>query len=93
MANDYYSFCLALKKIPMNIMKNRRDHKTGQYFYEPVKLNLHLVIGMFGKVLCKLGWHNFSCSLQDCIDEFGYLPNDGRMPKKAKCKRCGVNYR
>lgn len=30
----------------MKIMRTRRDDKTGQYFYEPVKLNLHLVSGM-----------------------------------------------
>jgi hypothetical protein len=46
-----------------------------------------------GKLLCKVGWHKFTCKMQDCIDEFGYVPNDGRMPKVAKCSRCGVNYR
>lgn len=30
-----------------------------------------------GKLLCKVGWHKFTCKMQDCIDEFGYVPNDG----------------
>lgn len=25
-------------------------------------------------------------------DEFGFIPNDGRMPKVSKCSRCGKNY-
>jgi hypothetical protein len=45
-----------------------------------------------GRLLCKIGWHQFSCKMQDCIDEFGYVPSDGRMPKVAKCSRCGKNY-
>ena len=45
-----------------------------------------------GRLLCKIGWHQFTCKMQDCIDEFGYVPSDGRMPKVAKCSRCGKNY-
>ena len=52
-----------------------------------------LLAVVFGKLLCRVGWHNFTCKMQDCIDEFGYIPNDGRMPKVAKCIRCGKNYR
>ena len=48
---------------------------------------------LFGKLLCLIGWHKWTCSLQDCIDEFGFIPNDGRMPKVAKCERCEKNYR
>jgi hypothetical protein len=44
------------------------------------------------RLLCKIGWHQFTCKVQDCIDEFGYVPSDGRMPKVAKCSRCGKNY-
>lgn len=44
------------------------------------------------RLLCKIGWHRFTCKMQDCIDEFGYVPNDGRMPKVSKCSRCGKNY-
>lgn len=45
-----------------------------------------------GRLLCKIGWHQFTCKMQDCIDEFGFIPNDGRMPKVSKCSRCGKNY-
>ena len=45
-----------------------------------------------GRLLCKIGWHQYTCKMQDCIDEFGYVPSDGRMPKVAKCNRCGKNY-
>lgn len=45
-----------------------------------------------GRLLCKIGWHKFTCKMQDCIDEFGYVPSDGRMPKIAKCSRCDKNY-
>jgi len=63
-----------------------------------LKTNDHLlknaVSGSFFKrLLCKIGWHQFTCKIQDCIDEFGFIPNDGRMPKVSKCSRCGVNYR
>ena len=54
---------------------------------------IRIVSGSFYNLLCKIGWHKWSCSIQDCIDEFGYIPNDGRLPKTAKCDRCGVNYR
>lgn len=48
---------------------------------------------VFGKLLCKVGWHKWSYKLKDAIDEFGALPLDSRMPKTAKCDRCGINYR
>lgn len=44
------------------------------------------------RLLCLIGWHQFTCKMQDCIDEFGYVPSDGRMPKVSKCSRCGKNY-
>ena len=44
------------------------------------------------KLQCLIGWHQFTCKMQDCIDEFGCVPRDGRMPKTAKCNRCGKNY-
>ena len=44
------------------------------------------------RLICKIGWHQFTCKMQDCIDEFGFIPNDGRMPKVSKCSRCGKNY-
>ena len=59
--------------------------KTLQYTYS-------LLMAGYGKLLCKIGWHEFVCSVQDYIDEFGYIPNDGRIPKVAKCNRCKINY-
>ena len=56
-------------------------------------LNIPAVRRSFiGRLLCLIGWHQFTCKMQDCIDEFGYVPSDGRMPKTAKCSRCGKNY-
>ena len=48
---------------------------------------------LFGKLCCIAGFHRFTCTLQDCYDEFGnefglVIPLD-KMPKKAKCCRCG----
>ena len=57
------------------------------------QLNIPAVRRSFiGRLLCLIGWHQFTCKMQDCIDEFGYVPSDGRMPKTAKCSRCGKNY-
>lgn len=67
--------------------------KTVYYMKKSSNSVYTLLAVVFGKLLCKVGWHNFTCKMQDCIDEFGYVPNDGRMPKVAKCSRCGVNYR
>lgn len=45
------------------------------------------------RVLCFFGWHRFICSIQDLMDEFGHIPHDGRMPKNAKCSRCGISFK
>ena len=45
------------------------------------------------KILCWLGWHKFTCGIQDLIDEFGYVPLDGKMPPNAKCERCGKQFK
>lgn len=66
-----------------------------QNLNEPQKpqLNIGAVRRSFiSRLLCLVGWHQFTCKMQDCIDEFGYVPSDGRMPKSAKCSRCGKNY-
>ncbi len=47
---------------------------------------------VIGKLLCKIGIHKFICSLEDCIEEFGFIPNDGRMPKDAECERCSIKF-
>jgi len=52
-----------------------------------------LLAVVFNKILCNFGFHQFTCKMQDCIDEFGYIPMDGRMPKVSKCSKCGINYR
>ena len=59
---------------------------------KPMAYNTLLAV-VFGKLLCRLGWHKWSYILQDAIDEFGYLPMDGRMPKTATCDKCGANNR
>jgi hypothetical protein len=55
-------------------------------------ITLTIMKFFIGKLLCKIGWHVFTCKMQDCIDEFGYIPMDGRMPKKAKCSRCSITF-
>lgn len=45
-----------------------------------------------GKVSCFLGWHEFISSIQDYIDEFGYVPLDNRIAKNARCSRCNSKY-
>jgi hypothetical protein len=47
---------------------------------------------MIRKLLCILGWHTWTYSLTETIEEFGYLPLDNRVPSTAKCKHCGVRY-
>lgn len=78
-------------------MHNKVDkfikQKTVYYMKKSSNSVYTLLAVVFDKLLCKVGWHNFTCKMQDCIDEFGYVPNDGRMPKVAKCSRCGKNYR
>ena len=78
-------------------MHNKVDkfikQKTVYYMKKSSNSVYTLLAVVFGKLLCKVGWHNFTCKMQDCIDEFGYVPSDGRMPKVAKCSRCGKNYR
>jgi len=27
------------------------------------------------------------------MDEFGFIPMDGRMPKNAKCSRCNTSFK
>jgi hypothetical protein len=78
-------------------MHNKVDKfiKQKTVYYMKISSNsVHTLLAVvFGKILCKVGWHNFTCKMQDCIEEFGHVPNDGRMPKVAKCSSCGVNYR
>jgi len=45
------------------------------------------------KILCLFGWYKFKCSLQDLIDEFGYVPFENIMPPNTKCERCDILYK
>jgi len=45
------------------------------------------------RILCLFGWHKFKCSLQDLIDEFGYVPLENTMPPNTKCERCEILYK
>lgn len=47
---------------------------------------------MIGKIFCSLGYHSWTCKIQDYIDEFGFVPLDSRVPKVSKCSRCNKNY-
>jgi hypothetical protein len=48
---------------------------------------------LFKKIQCLFGYHAFTSSIQDYIDEFGYVPLDGRICANAKCSECGVKYK
>lgn len=48
---------------------------------------------LFKKIQCLFGYHTFTASIQDYIDEFGYVPLDGRICANAKCSECGVKYK
>ena len=63
-----------------------KNNKTAQLGIGAVRRSF------ISRLLCLIGWHQFTCKIQDCIDEFGYVPSDGRMPKVSKCSRCGKNY-
>jgi hypothetical protein len=47
---------------------------------------------MIGKIFCSLGYHIWTYKLEDCINEFGYVPLDSRLPSTSKCSRCNKNY-
>ena len=47
---------------------------------------------MLGKILCWMGLHRWSASLEDYIEEFGSIPMDGGVAKNSKCERCGELY-
>ena len=47
---------------------------------------------LIGKLQCLTGYHNWSASMQDYIDEWGYVPFDNRIASKSKCSRCGEPY-
>ena len=66
--------------------------KTEEEVVNSILRKINVKRSFISRLLCLIGWHQFTCKVQDCIDEFGYIPSDGRMPKAAKCSRCGKNY-
>jgi hypothetical protein len=44
------------------------------------------------KILCFLGFHKWSASIKDYIEEFGFIPLDGRIATNSVCKRCNKKY-
>jgi len=45
------------------------------------------------KLKCLIGYHSWTYTIQDCIDEFGFIPLDQRMPSTAKCCKCNVKFK
>jgi len=45
------------------------------------------------KILCALGWHSWTASLIDYIEEFGCVPLGGKVASNSKCERCGAKYK
>ena len=48
---------------------------------------------MFRKILCFIGWHKWTASYLEYIEEFGKIPLDGRICKKSKCEFCQKKYK
>jgi hypothetical protein len=47
-------------------------------------------MNFINKLKCLIGYHNWKFNIQDCIDEFGFVPLDEKMPSTAKCSRCNA---
>ncbi len=45
------------------------------------------------KILCLFGWHKWTASVNDYINEFGYIPLDGRITSNSTCERCKVRFK
>ena len=48
---------------------------------------------MLIKILCFIGWHSYKASPYDYIEQFGYIPFDGRIADNATCEFCGKPYK
>ena len=48
---------------------------------------------MIRKILCFIGWHRWTASYLEYIEEFGQIPLDGRICKKSKCEFCQKKYK
>lgn len=45
------------------------------------------------RILCFFGLHNWVAHLQDYINEFGFVPTNGKICSNAKCSRCKKTYK
>jgi hypothetical protein len=45
------------------------------------------------RLLCFLGWHKWTSSISDYIEEFGYVPLDNRIASNSVCERCKVKFK
>ncbi len=48
---------------------------------------------MIGKLLCYFGWHRWTASLEDYVEEFGHVPSDFAVTYSSECCRCGKKYK
>jgi hypothetical protein len=44
------------------------------------------------KLLCFFGFHKWTASIDDYIEEFGFIPLDGRIASNSVCNRCNQKY-
>ena len=45
------------------------------------------------RILCLFGWHKWTASMNDYIEEFGYVPLDNRIASNSTCERCKVTFK
>jgi hypothetical protein len=45
------------------------------------------------RILCLFGWHKWTTSINDYIEEFGYVPLDNRIASNSTCERCKVKFK
>jgi hypothetical protein len=45
------------------------------------------------RILCFFGWHQWTASIQDYIEEFGYLPLGNVIASNATCERCKCKFK
>lgn len=46
---------------------------------------------MISKIICLIGWHNWTWSLREAMQRNPKYKIDGKIPSFAKCNRCGVS--
>lgn len=45
------------------------------------------------KILCLFGFHKWTCSIEDYIQEFGYVPLGNIVASNSKCSICNKKYK